>query len=167
MIRPRSPAPGRLEGFAIVFTRFPLELRERSVLMVEDDKGAWANIGNAFKYFGMRKFVLAESCATGKKLLDDLLAQGRSLSFEMAIVDLHQPGMTTVEFVRYIRAHAVLKHLPIIVLSENATVETVQELSRLGISGFLLKPISHTALAEKVSEVLLPLIAARKDQAAG
>ncbi|OGL65442.1 MAG: hypothetical protein A3I72_03150 [Candidatus Tectomicrobia bacterium RIFCSPLOWO2_02_FULL_70_19] len=142
-------------------------MRERSVLMVEDDKGAWANVGNAFKYFGMRKLVLAESGATGKKLLDDLLAQGRGLPFEMVIVDLHQPGMTIVEFVRHIRGHAALKHLPVIVLSENATVETVQELSRLTISGFLLKPVSPTVLAEKVSEVLLPLIAARKGQAAG
>ncbi|MBI2132987.1 MAG: response regulator [Candidatus Tectomicrobia bacterium] len=156
-----------MEGSAIVFTKFPHELRERSVLMVEDDKSAWVNIGNAFKYFGMRKLVLAESGATAKKLLDSLLAQGRGVLFEMVIVDLHQPGMTVLEFVRYVREHTALRHLPVVVLSENATVGTVQELSRLSISAFLLKPVSPTDLAEKVSEILLPLIAARKDQAAG
>ncbi|MBI3126723.1 MAG: response regulator [Candidatus Tectomicrobia bacterium] len=155
-----------MEGAAIVFTKFPHELRERTVLMVEDDKGAWANIGNAFKYFGMRKLVLAESGATAKKLLDELLAQGRGVPFDLVVCDLHQPGMTTLDLVRHIREHAALRHLPVMVLSENATVATVQELSRLGISAFLLKPISPTDLAEKVSEVLLPL-AARKDQAAG
>ena len=155
-----------MEDTAIVFNKFPLELRERTVLMIEDDKGAWVNIGNAFKYFGMRKLVLAENGATAKKLLEELLAQGRGISFDLVICDLHQPGMTTLEIVRYIRGHAALRHLPVIVLSENATVATVQELSRLNISAFLLKPISPTDLAEKVSEVLLPL-AVRKDQVAG
>ncbi|MBI1725608.1 MAG: response regulator, partial [Candidatus Tectomicrobia bacterium] len=120
-----------MEGSAIVFTKFPHELRERSVLMVEDDKSAWVNIGNAFKYFGMRKLVLAESGATAKKLLDSLLAQGRGVPFEMVIVDLHLPGMTVLEFVRHVREHTALRHLPVVVLSENATVGTVQELSRL------------------------------------
>lgn len=164
---PARPIPGRVEGTAIVFNKFPLELRERSVLMVEDDKSSWANIGNAFKYFGMRKLVLAESGATAKKLLDELLAQGRGVPLEMVIVDLHHPGMTPVEFVRHIREHAALRHLPVIVLAENATVETVQELSRLSISGFLLKPISPADLAEKVTEILLPIVLARKGQAAG
>jgi two-component system chemotaxis response regulator CheY len=135
--------------------------------MVEDDKSAWANIGNAFKYFGMRKLILAESGVTAKKLLDELLSQGGGVPFDIVVVDVHQPGMTPVELVRFIREHAALRHLPIVVLSENATVETVQELSRLGISAFLLKPVSPADLAEKVTEILLPIVTARKGQAAG
>lgn len=135
--------------------------------MVEDDKGAWVTIGNAFKYFGMRKLVLAESGQTARKLLEDLLAQGRGVPFDLVISDLHHTGMGSVEFAHFIRGHAALRHLPLVVLAENATVETVQELSHLGVSGLLLKPVSPSDLAEKVTEVLMALIAARKDQAAG
>ncbi|MEK6710595.1 MAG: response regulator [Nitrospinota bacterium] len=135
--------------------------------MVEDDEAAWTAFGNAFKYFGLRKLARAESGAAARKLLENHLAQGRAVPFDLIVCDLHRTAMGGVELLRHIRGHAALRHLPVVVLAENATVETVQQLSALGISAFLLKPLAPAVLAEKVSEILLPLVAARKDQAAG
>jgi len=135
--------------------------------VVEDSREEWAAIGNAFKYFGLKKVTLAESGARARRLLEELLAQGGGCPFDLVISDLHMPGMTSLELTRFIRDHPALRGLPIVVLSENATVETVQELSKLHISAFLLKPVSPAEIAEKVSEVLQHQAVPKRDQLAG
>jgi DNA-binding NarL/FixJ family response regulator len=56
--------------------------------------------------------------------------------------------------VRAVREDAVLRDLPILVVSAHRDDATLQNMQQLGISGFLLKPVDAATLVAKVTEAI-------------
>jgi len=115
----------------------------------------------------MRFTTYAPTGGQAQRILEEGLAEQGGYPFDLAIADLNTSPTGAVELVRFIRGNDSLSKLPVIVLSANATVETVQELSGLGIAGLLLKPVSPSDLAEKVCDTLQRMEPLRKGRLAG
>ena len=71
-------------------------------------------------------------------------------AFDVALFDYRMPGMDGIELAR--RAHALRPAMPIVLLSSFG--RPAEPATRLGISGFLTKPVRRGALANTLSSVV-------------
>jgi CheY-like chemotaxis protein/HPt (histidine-containing phosphotransfer) domain-containing protein len=71
-------------------------------------------------------------------------------TFDVALFDYRMPGMDGIELAK--RAHALRPAMPIVLLSSFG--RPAESASRLGISGFLTKPVRRGALATTLSSVV-------------
>lgn len=73
---------------------------------------------------------------------------------DLVVMDFLMPDCPGESLVRACREDAALKDLPVLLLSAHRDDEALVRMQHLGISGFLLKPVEPTVLAEKVTEAL-------------
>ena len=95
----------------------------------------------------------------GKEALDFLFGtgkhQGRRIEEgpRLVLLDLKLPKVTGLQVLQWIRADPRTKELPVIVLTSFEDDREVVEIFRLGVSGYLVKPLNKdefTALARKL-----------------
>jgi two-component system, response regulator len=61
---------------------------------------------------------------------------------DIILTDLHMPRMDGTDFLKWLRAHPLLKELPVIVLTSSSESLDKRRTSRLGIFKFLTKQVS-------------------------
>jgi len=86
--------------------------------------------------------------------LFEVLKVLRESPVDLLIVDFLMPECPGESLVRAVREDAVLRDLPILVVSAHRDDATLQNMQQLGISGFLLKPVDAATLVAKVTEAI-------------
>ncbi len=85
---------------------------------------------------------------------DDVLDAIGEQSFDAVIIDLHMPGLSGIEIIKQARfMEAGRKRTPFIVLTADATSETLLESERAGAFAFLTKPLIVARLLETLAEI--------------
>jgi len=88
----------------------------------------------------------------GEKVLDALEKE----DFDLVILDMHMPIMDGIETAKIIRfTHAGKKHLPIIMLTADVTVESINTCKDAKIDIHLTKPVEPEILLDTVSSLYL------------
>jgi len=82
-----------------------------------------------------------------------LFAMDRALP-DLILLDVNMPTMGGVEMLTMMRSNPVLHGIPVIMLTSPADHGVIDKLSALGVSGFVMKPFSPTALVEKIRAVI-------------
>jgi two-component system response regulator len=102
----------------------------------------------------------------GKDALDYIFRagahQGRSPSEDpkLVLLDLKLPKVTGLQVLQWIRADAHTKELPVIVLTGTENDREIVEIFKLGVSGYLVKPLD----SEEFCKVAGGLISGLPDQ---
>jgi len=78
----------------------------------------------------------------------------RELVPDLFVLDIRMPGMGGIELCRQIRAQAVTRHTPIILLSAHSDPQTVESGYLAGASAFVAKPFSSAALMACIQNAL-------------
>ena len=75
---------------------------------------------------------------------------------DVIISDLNMPRMDGFSFVQRLRSidNAFISRLPVIILTANSDVFAVRTGIKLGISGFLAKPVSAKLLESRILKAL-------------
>ncbi|HJV49503.1 MAG TPA: response regulator [Geothrix sp.] len=109
----------------------------------------------------VRAFAAAALRAKGFEVVEvaptslfEVLNRLRENPLDLLVVDVLMPECPGETLVRAVREDAVLKDLPILVVSAHRDDTTLQTVQQLGISGFLLKPVDAATLAAKVTETI-------------
>ncbi len=88
----------------------------------------------------------------GEKVLDALEKE----DFDLVILDMHMPIMNGIEASKIIRfTHASKRHLPIIMLTADVTVESINTCKDAKIDTYLTKPVEPEILLGTVSSLYL------------
>lgn len=82
----------------------------------------------------------------------DLLALNQT-PFDLMILDMNMPEASGLEVLKASRFMDTARHIPVIILTADATPEATHTCLAAGADGFLTKPINARALLEKVSEL--------------
>ncbi len=86
---------------------------------------------------------------------DEALALLRSMPrCDLLLTDWHMPGLDGLELVKVLRADARFASLPILMVTSDAVLESVQRALEAGVNDFLMKPFTPEALAERVAGVM-------------
>jgi CheY-like chemotaxis protein len=91
----------------------------------------------------------------GNELMDYLLRQGSFVNQPvprpgLILLDLNMPGKDGREALAELKAHPVLRRIPVVVMTTSKAERDVLQSYELGVSSFLVKPVTFERLVEMV-----------------
>ena len=119
----------------------------RKVLIADDDKAMRALFVHALKTLGVEDVMVAGDGEEALKFFE------RS-DFELILLDWDMPKKTGLEVLQAIRAKP--SDIPVIMITAKRTREGVVEAAEAGVTDYLVKPIDHNALTEKLARYCQP-----------
>jgi CheY-like chemotaxis protein len=132
------------------------------VLYVEDNE---SNIRLVQRILGHRPGIALESVRHG----GEAVAAARRLDPDVVLLDLNLPDMSGVDVLAALRAEPSTRHIPVVVVSADATAAQVARLRALGAADYLTKPFDiHRLLGivDGVSDGVAPASASPAASAA-
>lgn len=85
---------------------------------------------------------------------------------DLILSDWNMPKMTGIELLRRIREDIILKNIPFVMISAEATKENISRAIHLHVNQYLIKPVSAAQLEQKVSPLLAGIANSTLKQAA-
>lgn len=113
-------------------------------LVVDDSKSMRIIIGRLLKPLG---FEIAEA-GDGREALARLNA-GENV--DLMLVDWNMPVMNGYELVRAVRANALLASVPIMMVTTESSMESMQKALAAGANEYLMKPFTPEMLQQKLN----------------
>jgi two-component system chemotaxis response regulator CheY len=74
--------------------------------------------------------------------------------FDLLITDWNMPKLPGIELLKAVRADPKLTRLPVLMVSAEVKREQIIEATKAGVSGYIIKPFTARALADKVRQIL-------------
>jgi two-component system, chemotaxis family, chemotaxis protein CheY len=96
--------------------------------------------------------LVGEYCEAGD---GEAALQGlRERWVDLILTDINMPHMNGEEFVRQLEADEVLREIPVIVVSTDASRERIDRMFKLGAQGYISKPFHPETLRDEVERIL-------------
>ena len=121
-----------------------------SILLVEDDtievmkfKRVLKSISESYKIIEATNGEAALEYLTKRESLPDII-----------LLDLNMPKMNGLEFLKILKNDAILKFLPTIILTTSSNQKDLLEAYKIGIAGYVTKPLKYEDYVEKISRLL-------------
>lgn len=152
---------GKVISFEDPFIRHKTRVRNLRVLIADDQQANRTVLTRILERAGHR----VTSVNDGEQALDQLEAS----QFELAVLDMHMPGLSGLDVIRQLRfmQAGTGRHTPTIILSADATVQASEAANEAGAMAFLTKPIVVGRLLETIADVVdsqkLPAVRAISD----
>lgn len=128
------------------FVRHRARVRSMLILVADDQSANRLVLQRLLERAGHR-LLFAED---GERALDLL----ESTAPDLMVIDLHMPGLSGLDVIRQTRfMQAGGPRTPIVVLSADATVESLKEAERAGAHAYLTKPVVVTRLLDTISNI--------------
>lgn len=71
----------------------------------------------------------------------------------LILLDLNMPRMDGFQFLQHVKAHRVLRSIPIVVFAADNDEKTVKRCFELGANGFLFKPVDYAGYKKVIDEI--------------
>ena len=128
----------------------PEQLAKLNVLIVDDNAAAREILAEPLSTVASH----VKMVASGPEAIAALKAQDRAEPFDIVFMDWRMPGMDGLQASRHIKSDETLSKQPAIVLVTAFGREEVrEEAERLGLDGFLVKPVTKSMLVDTLVNV--------------
>ncbi|WP_298778509.1 response regulator [uncultured Polaribacter sp.] len=118
--------------------------RKLKILLIEDDRIEVLKLKRAISGgFDDYQITLADNG-------DDALNKLETFLPDIILLDLNMPDTNGIEFLTILKENEDLKHIPAIVLTTSDNKNDIFECYKLGISGYLLKPLRFEEYEKKI-----------------
>ena len=121
--------------------------RDMKVLVVDDFATMRRIVKGALKQLGFLNIVEAEDGQIALELL-------KKEKVGLIVCDWNMPNMTGIELLKVVRADAVLKDTPFIMVTAECQKDNVLEAVNAGVSNYVVKPFTPDILGGKIKKVL-------------
>ncbi|MFC4727613.1 ATP-binding protein [Coralloluteibacterium thermophilus] len=143
---PAGGDAGNVIAFDDPFVRHRARVRPLKVLVADDQPANLMVMRRLLEKAGHQP----RTVDNGDEVLDAI----ETTRFDVVIVDLHMPGLSGIEIIKQARfIEAGRKRTPFIVLTADATSETLLESERAGAYAFLTKPVVVGRLLDHLAEI--------------
>ncbi|MGA2588947.1 MAG: response regulator [Bryobacteraceae bacterium] len=119
------------------------------ILIVDDSPVMRAFIRRIMLVSGIEAGEFLEA-SDGQEALDMLRQQW----VDVVLTDINMPGMDGEQFVRCLEADDLLRSVPVVVVSTDATEGRMHQMLSLGARGYVKKPFLPETLREELERVL-------------
>jgi CheY-like chemotaxis protein len=124
--------------------------KQLNILLVED---------NLIEVMKMRRTVslldLKHNIIVAKNGEDALQYLDNKSKFpDLILLDLNMPKVGGIEFLAILKKNDDVKHIPTVILTTSDNQKDLEECYRLGVSGYVLKPLKYDDYVEKIKKVL-------------
>ena len=134
-----------------------MEAKPAVILLAEDDPDDQYLISEALdeNRLNVRLYIVSD----GEELMEYLERRGKYQESEkwpmpgLILLDLNMPRKDGREALREIKANVALQRIPIIALTTSQSEQDVSLTYQSGVSGFVTKPVSFSALREVIKSI--------------
>jgi len=120
------------------------------VLLIEDDKIEVMKLNRAISSLN-----LGHSIAVANNGVDALeILQGNTDLPDIILLDLNMPKINGIEFLTILKKNSLLQHIPTIILTTSANRKDIVACYKIGIAGYVLKPLKYEDYKAKIERVL-------------
>ena len=116
------------------------------VVLIEDDKIEQMKLQRVTSKLDMNLEIT--SAENGEQALE-ILSTVEEIN--LIVLDLNMPRMNGLEFLTELRKNVKWKYVPVVVLTTSSHKEDIHSAYRLGISGYLVKPLRYEDYSTLVS----------------
>ncbi len=120
-------------------------MRKSGTILIIDDE---VNLRSSLSYILQRVGYQVKTASGAQEALHHLVSQ----QFDLVFLDLQMPGMDGMQLLPEIQL--INPHLPVIILTANANLETAIQTMRRGARGYLMKPFDPEQILARADEVL-------------
>ncbi|KYG75128.1 transcriptional regulator [Roseivirga ehrenbergii] len=121
-----------------------------SILFIEDDMIERMKFDRTVTKLGFTNKIIEAS--NGEEALHVL--EEKDIVPNIIFLDLNMPRISGLEFLQKLKSDERLKFIPTIVLTTSNNHRDVLECYRMGIAGYILKPLKYDDYVDKIDKVL-------------
>lgn len=122
--------------------------KNMNILIVDDYKTMLRIIRNLLRQLDFQNVDEATDGAAALLML-------RTGSYGLVISDWNMQPMTGLQLLQEVRADAMLKNIPFIMVTAESKTENVIAAKQAGVSNYIVKPFNAETLKEKIEKVLV------------
>lgn len=121
-----------------------------TIMLIEDDQIEVMKFNRILsKLESKHKIIEANN---GEEALELLLK--KELLPSIILLDLNMPKINGIEFLKILKNDEVLKYIPTIILTTSNNNKDILECYKIGIAGYMVKPLKYEDYKDKLLKVL-------------
>jgi len=125
-------------------------LRKLNILLVEDDMIEIMKLNRTITVNNLpHKIIEAKN---GDEALSIL--RNKDHLPDIILLDLNMPKLNGIEFLEILKNDEVLKYIPTIIITTSSNHKDILECYKIGIAGYIIKPLKYEDYQEKVKRLL-------------
>ena len=117
---------------------------QNTILIVDDENRLRLSLSLILQ----KKNYRVETTANAQGALDCL----RSHEYDLMFLDLNMPGMSGIDLL--VEVHKRYPHMPVLILTAHAALDSAIQAVRLGARDYLIKPVEPVLILTRVAEIL-------------
>jgi len=121
-----------------------------NVLLIEDNLIEIMKMKRTISYLKLKHTVnFANNGEEALGILED-----KTNYPDLILLDLNMPKLSGTEFLLILKTNKYLKHIPTVILTTSGNQKDIDECHRIGVSGYILKPLKYDDYVTKIKNVL-------------
>ena len=125
-------------------------MKSLNILLIEDDMIEVMKFNRTISSLNLNHKVLEAN--NGEDALKIL--QGKDELPDIILLDLNMPKINGIEFLNILKSDDVLKYIPTIILTTSNNQRDLLECYKIGIAGYVLKPLKYEDYVSKMEKLL-------------
>ncbi|WP_298155935.1 response regulator [Flavobacterium sp.] len=121
-----------------------------NILLIEDDAIEVMKFHRVLATLKMNHKIIEAN--NGEEAL--VILKEREIIPDIIILDLNMPKINGIEFLQILKADDYLKYIPAIILTTSSNHREVMECYRIGIAGYVLKPLKYEDYVDRIQRML-------------
>ncbi len=124
--------------------------RDLRILFIEDDTIERMKFDRVVKTLALTHRII--EAKNGEEAL--IFLKEKPILPDIIILDLNMPKINGLEFLTILKKDIILKHIPTVILTTSNNHEDVKECYKIGIAGYILKPLKYEDYLFKIQKLL-------------
>jgi CheY-like chemotaxis protein len=121
-----------------------------NLLLIEDDAIEVMKFNRVINLLGLNhKITEANNGEVALSILKE-----KEFIPDIIVLDLNMPKINGIEFLQILKNDDYLKYIPVIILTTSSNHKDVLECYKIGIAGYVIKPLKYDDYVEKIRRVL-------------
>lgn len=120
------------------------------VLLIEDDTIEIMKLNRTISTLNLKHNIIEAN--NGEQALSIL--KDKNILPDIILLDLNMPKINGIEFLKILKNDPHLKYLPTIILTTSNNRNDLLECYKIGIAGYVLKPLKYDDYVEKIKKLL-------------
>lgn len=117
---------------------------QKNILIVDDDD----HLRLSLSLILQKERYGVKTAANAEEALDCL----RSQEYDLMFLDLNMPRISGIDLL--MKVHKMVPHMPVLILTAHAALESAIQAVRLGARDYLIKPVEPVLILSRVAEIL-------------
>lgn len=125
-------------------------IKPLNILLIEDDTIEVMKFNRVVKTLNLNHKIIEAN--NGEEALEILRI--KEIIPDIILLDLNMPKLNGLEFLRILKNDETLKFIPSIMLTTSSNHKDLLECYKIGIAGYLLKPLKYDDYMERIKKLL-------------